>query len=240
MNSRLIETIRTADFDLHVLSMLVTRADIGRAVADQVTQRGIGTCSDGLTNDTSGVAGFVFRTIRAGMGTRYLLDNKTGIMHHKTLIVDAGASQSDPTVFVGSHNWTASADTENDENTLVIHDARITNQYYQEYAARIASQNQGVTACRLVLATRNGTVQTSTLQVYPNPTHGSFQVRLASTTARTATIVLRDATGRVVLTQTQALTGNDLAIDATALKSGLYLVQVTTPESTQVSRVVVQ
>ena len=240
VNSRLIETIRTADFDLHVLSMLVTRADIGRAVADQVTQRGIGTCSDGLTNDTSGVAGFVFRTIRAGMGTRYLLDNKTGIMHHKTLIVDAGASQSDPTVFVGSHNWTASADTENDENTLVIHDARITNQYYQEYAARITSQNQGVTPCRLVLATRNGTVQASTLQVYPNPTHGSFQVRLASTTARTATIVLRDATGRVVLTQTQALTSNDLAIDATALKSGLYLVQVTTPESTQVSRVVVQ
>ena len=241
VNARLIETVRTADFDLHVLSMLVTRADIGRAIADQVTQRGIATCSDGLTNDTSGVAGFVFRTIRGGgMGSRYLLDRLTGIMHHKTLIVDASAPQSDPTVFVGSHNWTASADTENDENTLVIHDQRITNQYYQEYAARIAEQNQVITACRIVLATKTGTVQASTMQVYPNPTRGSFQVHLASTSARTATIVLRDATGRVVLTQTQTLTGNDLAIDATALKSGLYMVQVTTPESTQVSRVVVQ
>ena len=240
VNSRLIETARTADFDLHVLSMLVTRADIGRAIADQVTQRGIGACSDGLTNDTSGVAGFVFRTIRGGLGTRFLLKRTGGIMHHKTLIVDAGAAQSDPTVFVGSHNWTASADTENDENTLVIHDARVTNQYYQEYAARIAAENQGITACRLVLATRNGTVQASTLQVYPNPTRGSFQVRLAGTSARTATIVLRDATGRVVLTQTQPLTGNDLAIDATALKPGLYMVQVTMPEATQVSRVVVQ
>ena len=240
VNSRLLETIGTADFDLHVLSMLVTRADIGRALADRVTLRGIGACSDGLTNDTSGVAGFVFRTIRAGLGTRYLLDNRPGIMHHKTLIVDAGAAQSDPTVFVGSHNWTASADTENDENTLVIHDARITNQYYQEYAARIAAQNQGIVACRLVLATRGGTVRASTLQVYPNPTRGSFRVRLANPTARTATVVLRDATGRVVLTQTQTLTGNDLAIDATALQAGLYLVQVTTPEATQVSRVVVE
>ena len=240
VNTHLIETIRSADFDLHVLSMLVTRTDIGRALADQVSQRGIGACSDGLTNDTSGVAGFVFRTIRSGMGNRFLLKRLSGIMHHKTLIVDAGAAQSDPTVFVGSHNWTASADTENDENTLVIHDAHITNQYYQEYAARIAAQNQGIVACRLVLATRGGTVQASTLQVYPNPTRGSFRVRLANPTARTATVVLRDATGRVVLTQTQALTGNDLAIDATALQAGLYLVQVTTPEATQVSRVVVE
>ena len=240
VNARLIETVRTADSDLHVLSMLVTRADIGRAIADQVTQRGIGQCSDGLTNDTSGVAGFVFRTIRSGMGTRYLLDNRPGIMHHKTLIVDARAPQSDPTVFVGSHNWTASADTENDENTLVIHDDAITNQYYQEYSARIAEQNQGITACRLALATKNGTIQASTLQLYPNPARGSFNLRLAGATARTASIVLRDVTGRVVLTQTQPLTGNDLTIDATALKAGLYMVQVTTPESVQTSRVVVQ
>ena len=240
VNAHLIEVVKTADNDLHVLSMLVTRADIGRAIADQVTQRGIAACSDGLTNDTSGVAGFVFRTIRGGMGKRYMLDNKSGIMHHKTLIVDAGASQSDPTVFVGSHNWTASADTENDENTLVIHDARITNQYYQEFAARIADQNQGITACRLALATKNGTIQASTLQVYPNPTSGSFRLHLASTTARTATVVLRDATGRVVLTKTQPLTGTDLSIDATALKSGLYMVQVTTPEAIQISRVVVE
>ncbi|WP_310397933.1 phospholipase D-like domain-containing protein [Hymenobacter sp.] len=241
VNSRLLETIRTADFDLHVLSMLVTRTDVGRVLGTQVSQRGIGTCSDGLTNDTSGVAGFVFRTIRGGgLGPRYLLDRQPGIMHHKTLIVDAGAAQSDPTVFVGSHNWTASADTENDENTLVIHDARITNQYYQEYAARIAAQNQGIAACRLVLATRAGTVQASTLQVYPNPARGSFRLHLASTLARTARVVLRDATGRVVLERTQPLTGTDLAIDATALKAGLYLVQVTTPEAVQVSRVVVE
>ncbi|WP_426061984.1 phospholipase D-like domain-containing protein [Hymenobacter sp. B1770] len=240
VNSRLLETVRTADFDLHVLSMLVTRSDVGRALADQVTQRNIAACSDGLTNDTSGVAGFVFRSIRAGMGTRYLLDRLPGIMHHKTLIVDASAPHSDPTVFVGSHNWTASADIENDENTLVIHDNLITNQYYQEYAARIAAQNQGITACRLALATRTGTVQASTMQAYPNPTRGSFQLHLASTSARTATVVLRDATGRVVLERTQPYNGTDLTVDATSLKSGLYLVQVTTPETTQVSRVVVE
>ena len=243
VNARLLTAIASADNDLHFESMLVTRADLGRAIANQITTRNIAGCSDGLVNDTSGTAGYAFRLAQAGMGNRLIIKRTGagfGIMHHKTLIVDAGASQSDPTVFVGSHNWTASADTENDENTLVVHDARVTNRYYQEYAARIAENTTAFTVCRLVLATRTGTVQASTMQAYPNPARGSFNLHLASSSARTATIVLRDVTGRVVLTQTQPLTGTDLTIDATSLKSGLYMVQVTTPEAVQTSRVVVE
>ena len=240
VNGRLLQAIASADNDLHFASMLITRADLGRALANQVTSRNIAACSDGLVNDTSGTAGFAFRLIKAGLGNRVLLKKTSGIMHHKTLIVDAGANQSDPTVFVGSHNWTASADTENDENTLVVHDAQVTNRYYQEYAARIAEQAAGIAVCRLVLATKTGRIQAGTLQVYPNPARGSFRLHLAGAAARTATVVVRDATGRVVLTQTQPLTGPDLTIDATVLKAGLYLVQVTTPEAVQTSRVVVQ
>ena len=240
VNGHLLEAIASADNDLHFESMLITRADLGRALANQVTSRNIAACSDGLVNDTSGTAGFAFRLIKAGMGNRVLIKKTSGIMHHKTLIVDAGASQSDPTVFVGSHNWTASADTENDENTLVVHDAKVTNRYYQEYAARIAENTTAFTVCRLALATRAGTVQANTLQAYPNPARSSFNLHLTSSTARTATIVLRDVTGRVVLTQTQPLNGTDLTIDATTLKSGLYMVQVTTPEAVQTSRVVVE
>ena len=241
VNGRLLTAIASADNDLHFESMLITRADLGRALANQVTSRNIAACSDGLVNDTSGTAGFAFRLIKAGMGNRVLLKKTSGIMHHKTLIVDAGASQSDPTVFVGSHNWTASADTENDENTLVVHDAKVTNRYYQEYAARIAEQNvPGVVVCRLTLATKSGSIQANTLQAYPNPTRGSFQLHLTGASARTATVVLRDVTGRVVMSQTQPLNGTDLTIDATSLKAGLYMVQVTTPDAVQTSRVVVQ
>jgi phosphatidylserine/phosphatidylglycerophosphate/cardiolipin synthase-like enzyme len=243
VNGHLIETVQTADNDLHFASMLVTRADIARAIRDRVTLRGISACTEGVTNDTAATdgSGNNFRIVRSAIGNRMILKRGSYIFHHKYLLVDAGASQSDPTIFLGSHNWTNSADNENDENTLVIHDNRIVNQYYQEFSTRVSEQNvTGVAVCRLVLATRTGTVQASTLQVYPNPTSGSFNLHLAGTTARTATVVLRDITGRVVLTQTQPLTSTDLTIDATALKAGLYMVQVTTPEAVQVSRVVVQ
>ncbi|GAB2865103.1 phospholipase D-like domain-containing protein [Hymenobacter ruber] len=243
VNGRLIETVQTADNDLHFASMLITRADIARAIRDRVQLRGIASCTEGVTNDTSATdgSGNNFRIIRSAIGTRMIKKVGSYIFHHKYLIVDAGNSQSDPTIFLGSHNWTNSADNENDENTLVIHDAKIVNQYYQEFSTRVSEQNiAGVAVCRLVLATKAGSIQASTLQVYPNPTSGSFQLHLASTSARTATIVLRDVTGRVVLTQTQPLTGTDLNIDATSLKSGLYMVQVTTPEAVQTSRVVVE
>ena len=246
VNGHLIQTVQTADNDLHVASMTITQLDIARAVRDQVLLRNIASCSEGVTNDTtaSDGTGLVFRTIRQGMGPRFLKKTATSpsyIFHHKYLLVDAGNAASDPTLFVGSHNWSAAANTTNDENTLIVHDNAIVNQYYQEFYQRVTEQNQGVTPCVLsLLAARSATIQQSGLTVYPNPTHGSFRVVLPAAAARTATVVLRDATGRVVRTQTQPLNGSDLTIDATSLQAGFYLVQVTTPEAVQTSRVVVQ
>ncbi|UOQ77540.1 phospholipase D-like domain-containing protein [Hymenobacter sp. 5516J-16] len=240
MNGRLIQAIQSADNDLHIATMLITRTELGRAIVDQVRARNIVGCSEVLVNDTSNTGtGAILRTIRTALGERALVKNTSGIMHHKYAIVDAGASQSDPLVFVGSHNWSLSADTENDENTLIVHDARIVNQYYQEFAARIAEQNRGVQVCSLVLSNKK-TVQQSAVQVYPNPTSGKFQLRVQASAARTARVVLRDATGRVVLDQIKPLNGQEVSVDASALRAGLYLVQIETAESTQVSRVVVE
>ncbi|GAA4385072.1 phospholipase D-like domain-containing protein [Hymenobacter koreensis] len=244
VNGRLIETIQTADNDLHVATMLITLSDLGTTIRNQVQLRNIANCSEVLVDDTTSAAssGAIFRNIRQALGSRAMVNNVAGIMHHKYVLVDAGASQSDPTVFTGSHNWSLSANTENDENTLIVHDSRIVNQYYQEFYRRITDQNRGIIPCNLVLANKTAKVQESSVQVYPNPTRGKFQLRVNSAvSARKATITLRDATGRVVLTQTQTMVaGQDLTVDASQLKAGLYMVQIVTPEATQVSRVVVE
>ena len=62
-------------------------------------------------------------------------DGEDKLLHHKYMIVDEG-TESDPFVITGSMNWSANGEDTNDENTLIIHDEAIANQFYQEFAAR--------------------------------------------------------------------------------------------------------
>ena len=64
------------------------------------------------------------------------LDTEPGLHHHKYLIVDEGRTASDPILLTGSHNWSAAANTVNDENTIIFHSQRIANLYAQEFKAR--------------------------------------------------------------------------------------------------------
>jgi hypothetical protein len=64
------------------------------------------------------------------------LDAEPGLHHHKYLIVDEGRTASDPILLTGSHNWSAAANTVNDENTIVFHSQRIANLFAQEFKAR--------------------------------------------------------------------------------------------------------
>jgi phosphatidylserine/phosphatidylglycerophosphate/cardiolipin synthase-like enzyme len=56
-------------------------------------------------------------------------------LHSKTMLIDADTN-SDPTVIVGSTNWSNNGNNVNDENMLIIHDTAITNQFVQEFNAR--------------------------------------------------------------------------------------------------------
>jgi phosphatidylserine/phosphatidylglycerophosphate/cardiolipin synthase-like enzyme len=56
-----------------------------------------------------------------------LLDGNPYIMHHKLIIID------DETVILGSYNFTHSAETINDENTLIIHDAQVAALFVEEF-----------------------------------------------------------------------------------------------------------
>lgn len=52
-------------------------------------------------------------------------------LHHKFAVIDAEGAN--PIVLTGSHNWTASAESKNDENTLIIYDDSIADLYMEEY-----------------------------------------------------------------------------------------------------------
>lgn len=64
-------------------------------------------------------------------GAQIRIENFTGKVHHKFAIIDVGSS--DPTVILGSYNWTDGGAYDNDENTLIIHDYELAQTYYNEW-----------------------------------------------------------------------------------------------------------
>ena len=53
-------------------------------------------------------------------------DTYSGFLHEKIMAIDAYTT-SDPIGIIGSFNWTASADSSNDENLLIIHKSFVAN-----------------------------------------------------------------------------------------------------------------
>lgn len=93
---------------------------------------------------------------------------ETRKLHAKTMLIDADTN-SDPTVVVGSTNWSNNGDAVNDENMLYIHDVDITNQFVQEFYGR--QQTAGVPTAlmkdesnALLRAQRLTTLAESTMQ----------------------------------------------------------------------------
>ena len=58
------------------------------------------------------------------------------LLHHKFMVIDYGHSDSDEVVVTGSYNWTATGNNDNDENMIVIHNASVAEDYFNEFKAR--------------------------------------------------------------------------------------------------------
>jgi len=67
------------------------------------------------------------------------------VFHHKYLITDFNPGSTNAMLVTGSHNWSASAESINDENTLIIHDLNLANQFHQEFTKRFNDQLTPVT-----------------------------------------------------------------------------------------------
>ena len=141
INPKIVETINSASNDLSIATMLITRNEMAEAIA---ARKSAGVAVNVITN-AEGNNGAAVNTLLSGvLGTHYVFDNViAGILHHKYMVVDQNAPASDPLVLTGSHNWSAAANNDNDENTLIIHDATIANIYYQNFVKRFV-ENDGV------------------------------------------------------------------------------------------------
>ena len=261
VTARVIEAVESADKNIYFAMLAFTHNDISDAMR---TRRGAvpdlslaGVFEQDQSDCTSG--GEYWRmhgdacapdpwSPAADVWLDTALDSSV-LLHHKYLLIDVpgglhtGLPEKDggtygSLVLTGSHNWSYSAETINDENTLVIHDTTIANLYLQEFAARYA-ESGGTDLLGWTTGVDDGEGAApglvAGLRTWPNPFNP--QVNLSFTTARAGRldVTVHDARGRLVRSLAR---GEDLAAglhvlgwdgrgdDGRAAASGTYYLRV--------------
>ena len=131
--TRIIDFINDVDYTLEFGLLSFTKNDLGDAVINKDSQFGVNV--RGIIEQQNVNGSEYDNLISNGVNVK----SHTGVthqFHHKYAISDANISGSDPSVLTGSHNWSANAENNSDENTIIIHDATIANIYLQEFEKR--------------------------------------------------------------------------------------------------------
>jgi len=123
--SRIQELIAGAEQSIYFMAFSFTSDDIAAALIERhkagVTVAGVFEGSQYGSN-----AGTEFDNLLAA-GIDVYLDGNRNNMHHKVIIIDEGV------VITGSYNFSRSAETRNDENTLIIHSPTLASFYISEF-----------------------------------------------------------------------------------------------------------
>jgi len=160
--TKIVNAINSANFSLDVAMFTFTDNDLGDAVV-AAKNRGVNVRC--IIENVSYFGSEYTKLINAGIPV-ISHANITNDFHHKYCIIDAANSSSDPIVVTGSHNWSNSANDEYDENTLIIHDAIVANQYLEEFSKRYSTLS----------SVRDYAKLNDAIIVYPNPSNGRFSI----------------------------------------------------------------
>lgn len=142
-------------------------------------------------------------------------------LHHKYAIVDYAEGSTTPLLITGSHNWSASANSIHDENTLLIYDHTLANIYYQEFSARFQDLTNVVNLTKV-----------DPLEIAPNP----FDEKLNFNVPEKGQLVVSDLSGRIFLQKN--ISEGDQQLNTEAWRSGIYFVRFIGENTQQIGKVV--
>lgn len=218
-NQKILESLASANSELYASLLIFTRIDLANEIALKINA---GVYTAVMVDDSIGSSNSwnILQPLLGNNLMQYDHAGLPGILHHKYAIVDQSNPGSDPLVLTGSHNWSTSANSRNDENTVIVHDADIANQYYQEFVKRFNDQGNPLSVFDLYPSVLT---ETSFL-VFPNPTKESLVISYWSLFEEKYDLKIIDITGRAIvektLTPKKGLNGEIISV--TDLNEGIY------------------
>jgi phosphatidylserine/phosphatidylglycerophosphate/cardiolipin synthase-like enzyme len=218
VTAKIINVINSANTDIEIADMLITRDDIRDAL---INKYNTGLSTINAVFDSQNPSGNDFAALQSAIGTTKVVKySGAGILHHKFMLVDNYNAGSDPQVLTGSHNWSTSAETRNDENTIIVHDKIVADQYFQAFAYLYNFAGG-------VLNASDFAISNNEILLYPNPTDGIafFKTNSLMNNAYGNYSIYNAIGSKLMEKQFRNLSNTQ--IDLTAYPKGLYFINLT-------------
>jgi len=208
---RIEEALKTADHQASFALFSFTKNELGNALIDA---HDAGVWVRGLIENIND-SGTEFDWLRAN-GVPVQAHPEAALLHHKYVVLDAGYPDSEPIVVTGSHNWSQNAESNNDENTLIIRDLELAVLFQAEFERRWAENS-----------TATISVSDQSFELFPNPVRERFFIRQKTGPLEVCTVEIRDISGVLVQTAdvTDALTEFRWPV---SLPGGTYFISLKT------------
>lgn len=241
VNTYVLNTINSADTDMYCSMYTFTESTYSTAFSNR-NYAGVYTSS--VIDQYSNYSGNSAYTTMSSLPnfTEY---TGSQIYHDKFLVVDPSDACSDPMTLTGSMNWSYGAYTENDENTIIIHNDTIANLYLQSHAGDyeiISGGKQLVKHTGCTIPTGVNTIATNISQVdtYPNPFSGTGTIKYTLPTEEKMTIEIYNLTGQKIstLANEEMQQAGDYTYNFTCPAAGVYLLKVQEGQQSFVKKIV--
>jgi phosphatidylserine/phosphatidylglycerophosphate/cardiolipin synthase-like enzyme/DNA/RNA endonuclease YhcR with UshA esterase domain len=228
--SKINAALNAATSSISICMYTFTRDDLA---ATLIAQKNAGK-KVRVVMDNNTDSGNEFATLQ-NAGVDVLLKNlspspSSALLHHKYAVIDADKPSPNNVVLTGSHNWSSAAETQNDENELIVHSQRIANLYLQEFKQRYVDAG-GIDD--IVLSVKSSAAETPTSyelqQNYPNPFNPSTRIQFSIVDARFVSLKVYDILGRDVGTLVNEMMSPGvytMTWNAARFSSGIYFIRL--------------
>ncbi|MDI6780338.1 MAG: phospholipase D-like domain-containing protein, partial [Bacteroidota bacterium] len=222
------KTLGKAQGSINVAMLSFTRKEL----ADSIISRKNAGKKARVILDNNTDPGTQFSFLKSN-GVDIRLKSGSGMLHHKYAIIDAEPFGLTSYLVTGSHNWSSSAETKNDENTVIVRNNRVANLYLQEFAARYYEAGGADSIIVSVNEIGSGIPDDYSLsQNYPNPFNPTTIINFSIPKSGLVTLKVYNILGQEVasLVNEEMKAGNyRVNFNANGLASGVYFYKLQAP-----------
>lgn len=225
VSTRIVSELDSAQESVAFQLLVLTYEEIGMAL-QRAQNRGIEVF--GVVENYDAPSSLYNLLLSQGIDIAAHFPNE--VVHHKYGVIDAERGE-DAVIITGSHNWTYSAETFHDENTLVMTGSGALAELYHRAARDRHCALAGNTNCQTIVSSTEAVAKALDITIGPNPTQGNLTITLAPNQEQgISAFRILDNAGRLVQGGITDNYARSLSLQLAHLSPASYILQLRSEE----------